>query len=391
MGVVPIYLDNNSTTPLDPRVLTAMLPTLSDHFGNPSSATHSFGWYAEELVTIAREQVATLIGAHPAEILFTSGATEANSLAIGGLVKGLRRKQPQRPVRIVTVTTEHRAVLDLLYDLQQDGAEIVALPVEHDGHLQPERLREALTPETTLVSIMLANNEIGTVHDLAALAKIAQAAGVPIHSDATQAAGKVPIDVNTLGVDLLSLSAHKMYGPKGVGALWVRKRSPKLPLAALQLGGGQERGLRAGTLNVPGIVGFGKAAALATAELHSDATRMQGLSEQFISRLQQRPGHISINGPLKGRLPGNINVAFHGVASARLIGALNAQLAFSATSACSSRSKSPSHVLQAIGLSAERQQESVRFGFGRFTTAEEIGAAADALAATVKSIREETR
>ena len=388
MGAQPIYLDNNSTTALDPRVLTAMLPTFTEHYGNPASSTHSYGWYAEELVKIAREQVAALIGAHAEEIVFTSGATEANALAIAGHIKALRRRAAK--LRIVSVTTEHRAVLDLLEDLAKDGVEIELVPVGLDGRVDPEQVKAALTPGTSLLSVMMANNEIGAVPDLAAIGKIAAEARVIFHTDATQAAGKIAIEVGALGVDLLSLSAHKLYGPKGVGALWIRRRSPKLPLQPLQLGGGQERGLRGGTLNVPSIVGFGQAAALACAERASESARLNELTSRFLQLLTAQQLEFSVNGHREGRLPGNLNIAFAGVTSARLIGALNAKIAFSATSACSSRRAEPSHVLRALGIDDERLRESVRFGFGRFTTGEEIEEAAALIANAVLSLRSTT-
>lgn len=388
MGAQPIYLDNNSTTALDPRVLEAMVPTFTTHYGNPSSSTHSFGWYAEELITIAREQVAALIGARAEEIVFTGGATESNALAIAGHLKALRRRSAK--LRVVSVTTEHRAVLDLLEDLAKDGVEIELVPVEADGRVDPNRVKAALTPGTSLLSVMMANNEIGAVPDLSALAELAARAAVVFHTDATQAAGKLPIDVETLGVDLLSLSAHKLYGPKGVGALWIRKRSPKLPLQPLQLGGGQERGLRGGTLNVPAIVGFGRAAALARTELESDVARAARQTSRFLELFTAQGLEYTVNGHLAGRLPGNLNLAFAGVPSAKLISTLNAKLAFSATSACSSRRAEPSHVLRALGVEGDRLRESVRFGFGRFTTDEETEAAAAMIANAVRSIRDAT-
>ncbi len=387
MAAQPIYLDNNSTTPVDPRVRDAMLPTLGEHFGNPSSATHGYGWYAEEMVKIAREQVAELIKGKPEEVLFTSGATESNSLALCGVIKALRRRGA--PLRIVSATTEHRAILDALEDLKLDGVEVELLPVQSDGRVALETIRRALSRPASLLSLMIANNEVGALHDVAAASKIAREANVLTHTDATQAAGKIPLDVKALGVDLLSLSGHKIYGPKGVGALWVRKTNPKVPIAPLQLGGGQERGLRGGTLNVPGIVGLGKAAELASAECEQEAERLSSLASQFLSALQNQGIPVELNGPREGRLPGNLNFAIPGITSARLIAALNAKIAFSATSACSSRSGTPSHVLKAMGLDEQRQRESVRFGIGRFNTAEEVARAAAAVADAATALRTE--
>ncbi len=385
MAASPIYLDNNATTPLDPRVLEEMIPVLNNHFGNPSSATHAYGWHAAELVKIARERVAALIGCTPEELVFTSGATEAINLALFGVVRSSLRRGSQGAVRVLSAATEHRATLDPLDQLRREGAEVDLLPVDHEGHIDADEYEAQLLKRPALVSLMLANNEIGTVNPIAQYSKSAVAQGALFHCDAAQAAGKLPVDVQRLGADLVSLSAHKMYGPKGVGALYVR-RSCRHLLEPLLLGGGQEGGFRAGTLNVAGIVGMGKAAELAKAELVRDSERMVELGRCFLATLQNECGEVALNGPVQERLPGNLNIRFENLDSALLLSAVQKSLAISVGSACQSASKMTSHVLQSIGLSASQQRSSIRIGIGRMTTMEEIDRAAKILGAAVKSL-----
>jgi len=368
---VEIYLDYNATTPLDERVLEAMLPYLRERFGNPASAAHPFGWEAQAATELAREELAGAIGASPEEILFTSGATESDNWALKGLL---------RPGdHLVTAATEHEAVLEAARSLSRAGVRVTVLPVDGRGVVRPEALREALSPETRLVSVMLANNETGTLNPVRELAEVAHERGVPLHTDAAQALGKVPVDVGRLGVDLMSLSAHKCYGPKGVGALYVRRRPhPGVrrvrPLPLLD-GGGQERGLRSGTLNVPGIVGFGRAAALAAEALPEEARRISSLREALFEGLRAGVPGLRLNGHPDLRLPNTLNVSFPGVEVGELLGAVP-EVAASAGSACASLRAGPSHVLEAMG--AEREGwAAVRFSLGRFTTREEVERAAE--------------
>lgn len=376
--VRPIYLDNNSTTPLDPRVLARMLPVLEEHFGNPASSTHPYGWFAEELVTIAREEVSAFVGAKPEEVVFTSGGTEANNLAILGAVSPGSQ-------HVISCVTEHRSVLDPLRYLQESGTKVTLLPVDVDGRFPLDALASAITPETTLVSLMLANNEIGTVQPLREVSALTSSRGLLLHCDAVQAAGKLPIDVGELGVDLLSLGAHKFYGPKGVGALVVRNAARER-LRPQMFGGGHEGGLRSGTLNVAGIVGMGAAAALSVEAGEAEIARVADLTDHFYSTLKARIPGTSLIGP-KTRLPGNLNVSFLGAPSAQLIGRLQTKLAFSAGSACQSHETGPSHVLRALGLPTEVLSTCVRFGIGRFTTREELEQAAILLEQAVLACR----
>ena len=369
MPARPIYLDHHATTPLDPRVLEAMLPYFGPRFGNAASRTHLYGWEAEKAVERARQQVAALAGAAPREIVFTSGATESDNLAL----KGIAEAAPGG--HIVSMTTEHPAVLDALAHLERHGFRITLLPPEPDGRLSPARLRDALAPDTILVSVMFANSEIGVLQPIAELAEICRERGIPLHSDAAQAFGKVPLNAADLGASLISLSAHKMYGPKGVGALYVRRREPRPRLVAQMDGGGQESGLRSGTLNVPGIVGFGEACAICSREMDEEATRLAGLRDRLLTLLQTGLSGVRVNGSLEHRLPGNLNVSIEGVDAQALLTAIP-ELALSTGSACSSANPAPSRVLKAIGVSDALARASIRIGLGRGNTPAEVEQAA---------------
>ena len=380
MNDQPIYLDHHATTPVDPRVLEAMLPWFSEKFGNAASRNHAYGWEARDAVDRAREQVAALIGASPREIVFTSGATESNNLAIKGA--GWRASHN----RMVTATTEHKAVLDPARWLEEElGFEVERLHVEGDGRLELSELDEALEQPTEIVSLMAANNEIGLLHPLSEISAICRERGALLHVDAAPAAGRIPLDVRALQIDLLSISAHKLYGPKGVGALYVR--GPIRTRIVPQLdGGGHERGLRSGTLNVPGVVGLGAACEIAAAEMTSEAVRLTKLRDRLLDRLQTGLGGVSVNGALSPRLPNNLNVSFEGVDGETLLGRLDG-LAVSSGSACTTADPQPSHVLRALGLSDELAQASLRFGLGRGTTSEEIERAAALVIAAVTRLR----
>ncbi len=385
-----IYLDNNATTPVDPNVLEAMLPYFSEHFGNAASRGHAYGWRADSAVELARERIAAAVGAEPAEIIFTSGATESINLAL----KGTAATYNSRGNRLVTAATEHNAVLDTLRSLERRGYHVTVLPVDSEGFVDPEAVRAAIDDRTIAVSIMHANNEIGTINDIAAIGTICRERGVFFHTDASQSFGKIGFDVNAMSVDLASFSAHKLYGPKGCGALYVRRRRPRVVLEPQIEGGGHERGLRSGTLNVPGIVGFGTAAAIAMEEMGREAPETLRLALTLLEGLTAAlPDlRIEINGPdprrsVGKRLPGNLNVAFHGIDSALLIAELR-DVAVSTGSACTSSSPAPSHVLKAIGRSDELAGSSIRFGIGRFTTAEEIGKAIERVAGAIARVRE---
>ncbi len=374
----PIYLDNQATTPCDPRVVAAMLPYFSEAFGNPHSVEHALGREAEAAVARARAEVAALIGATPREIVFTSGATESNNLAIKGAARfAARMENPRR--RLITLATEHKCVLQATADLAEEGFEPVFLPVRPDGRLDPEALRMALATPTLLVSVMAANNETGVLQDITALAALAHQAGALFHTDAAQAVGKIPLDVAVQGIDLLSISGHKLYGPKGVGALYVRHR-PRVRLAPLISGGGQERGLRSGTLPAPLIVGFGAACRLAGAEMAAEAERLAGLRERLLARLGDAIPGISVNGSREHRLAGNLNLAFPAARAENLLADLP-DLCLSTGSACSSAAVEPSYVLGAMGVPAEVAARSLRIGIGRFTSAAEIDLAAAMLIA----------
>lgn len=377
---MPIYLDNNATTPLDERVLEAMLPYLKEEFGNPGSTTHTFGWIAGAAVYLAREELAASIGASPEEILFTSGATESDNTALIGML---------RPGdHLVTAATEHEAILETTRYLERRGVRVTILPVDGFGVVSPGALREAIESETILVSVMLANNETGTLNPIRELAEISHERGVPFHTDAAQALCKIPIDVQELGVDLMSLSAHKCYGPKGVGALYIRRRPApgvrRVLLEPILHGGGQERGLRSGTLNVPGIVGFGRAAALGAAALPEEATRISGLREMLLARFRAGIPDMQLNGHPTERLPGTLNVSFPGIDVGELLGALPG-VAASAGSACASLNSEPSHVLRAMGL--EDGSAAVRFSIGRFTSSDEVERAAVLVMRAIQELR----
>ncbi len=374
----PVYLDNQATTRCDPRVVAAMLPFFSEQYGNPHSVEHIMGTAAETAVEIARAQVAALIGAEPREIVFTSGATESNNIAIKGAARYATRTGDSRR-RIITAATEHKCVLESVADLAAEGFEPVSLPVQPDGLIDPDVLRDALSTPTLLVSIMTVNNETGVIQDIPALAAVTKEAGALFHTDAAQAVGKVPLDVSAWRIDLLSVSGHKLYGPKGVGALYVRRR-PRVRLAPLFSGGGQERGLRSGTLPAPLIVGFGEACRLAAAEMEAEAARIGDLRDRLLARLNQAIPGLRLNGSAAARIPGNLNLTFP-IAEAVEMMARIPMLCVSTGSACSSAELEPSYVLRALGLSDEAAARSLRIGIGRFTSPADIDYAAAALAA----------
>ncbi|HXG11033.1 MAG TPA: IscS subfamily cysteine desulfurase [Gemmataceae bacterium] len=379
----PIYLDNHATTRTDPRVLEAMLPYFTEHYGNAASRHHAFGWKAEEAVETAREQVAGLIGATAREIVFTSGATESDNLALKGVAAMYRSKGDH----LVTVATEHKAVLDTCKRLERDGFRVTYLPVDRDGLVAPEQVAEAITDRTILVSVMAANNEIGVLQPIAAIGRICKERGVLFHSDAVQAVGKVPIDVEEMGLDLLSLSAHKMYGPKGVGALYVRRAGPRVRLEPILDGGGHERGMRSGTLPVPLIVGLGKACELCRDEMAAEAERLTGLRERLRNGIMKQLDEVTLNGHPTQRLPGNLNLSFAYVEGEALMMGMR-DVAVSSGSACTSASIEPSYVLRALGLSDDLARSSIRFGLGRFNTAEEIDYVVREVVRVVKHLRE---
>jgi cysteine desulfurase len=380
---LPIYMDYHATTPVDPRVLEAMMPFFGQRFGNPASRNHAFGWEAEEAVEGARKQVADLIGANSKEIIFTSGATEANNLAIKGAAEMYREKGHH----IITCVTEHKAVIDTCKKLEKQGARVTYLPVQKDGRIDLDDLRAAITDKTILITIMTANNEIGVLQPVDEIGAIAKEKGILFHTDAVQAVGKVPFDVNRTKADLVSLSAHKMYGPKGVGALYVRRRNPRVLLAEQISGGGHERGMRSGTLNVPGIVGLGRAAELCRLEMASDTARLSALRDRLNVRLHQSLDEIYINGSLEHRLPHNLNISFAYVEGESLLMGIN-DVAVSSGSACTSASLEPSYVLKALGAGDDLAHSSIRFGLGRWTTEEEVDYVVEKLTSVVRRLRE---
>jgi cysteine desulfurase len=380
---LPIYMDHHATTPVDPRVVEAMLPYFTDRFGNAASRNHAFGWAAEEAVDQARASVAALIGAHPREVVFTSGATESDNLAIKGVAAMYREKGNH----LVTCVTEHKAVIDTCKHLERDGYRVTYLPVDSDGRVRPEQVREAITDQTILITIMAANNEIGVLQPIAEIGAIAKEKGVLFHTDAVQAVGKVPFRVNDLKVDLASVSAHKMYGPKGVGALYVRRRNPRVLVSALIDGGGHERGMRSGTLNVPGIVGMGKAAELCAREMDEEAGRLRALRDRLNERLHQGLDDIYVNGSMVHRLPNNLNVSFAYVEGESLLMGIN-DVAVSSGSACTSATLEPSYVLKALGVGEDLAHTSIRFGLGRFNTKEEVDYVIKRLVEVVSRLRE---
>ena len=379
---LPIYMDYHATTPVDPRVLDAMLPYFREDFGNAASRSHSFGWHAEEAVEKAREEVAKLIGASGKEIVWTSGATESDNLAI----KGAAEFYKDRGNHIITAATEYKAVLDTCKRLEKQGFVVTYLPVERDGRVNPKALTAAMTDKTIVVSIMLANNEIGTLNPVEEIGEVVKARGAIFHIDAVQGAGKIPFDVNRSRADLVSLSAHKMYGPKGIGALYVR-RKPRVRLTPIIDGGGHERGMRSGTLNVPGIVGFAKAAELCRLEMEEEGRRVLALRERLRKGIEARVRNVSVNGSLEHRLPGNLNISFAFVEGEAMMMALK-DVAVSSGSACTSASLEPSYVLRALGVGEEMAHSSIRFGLGRFTTEEEVDYVVGLVADKVKKLRD---
>lgn len=380
---LPVYMDNHATTPVDPRVLEAMLPFFTNQFGNAASRNHSFGWQAEQGVDTAREQIAALINATPKEIIFTSGATESDNLAIKGVAEMYREKGNH----IITAVTEHKAVLDTCKRLEKHGCQVTYLPVSKKGFIDLDELRAAITDKTVLITIMYANNEIGVLQPIEEIGKIAKEKKVLFHTDAVQAAGKVPFDVQKMNVDLASISAHKMYGPKGVGALYVRRRNPRVQLAAIIDGGGHERGMRSGTLNVPGIVGFGAACEVAQKEMPAEMERLRGLRDRLHQGITSRLDEIYPNGSMEHRLPHNLNVSFAYVEGESLLMGIN-DIAVSSGSACTSATLEPSYVLKALGVGEDLAHTSIRFGLGRFNTEEEVDYVVDRLVETVSRLRE---
>ena len=380
---LPIYLDNNATTPMDPRVLEAMTPFFLEHFGNAASRNHPFGWEAEEAVDYAREQVAKLIGADPKEIIFTSGATEGDNLAI----KGVFEMYASKGNHIITATTEHKAVLDTCKHIEKSGGEVTYLQVKRDGLIDLKELEAAIKPTTILIAIMYANNEIGTVMPIKEISAIARKHGVLLFTDGTQAVGKIPVDVNKDGIDLMAFTAHKMYGPKGVGALYVRRKNPRVKVTAQMDGGGHERGMRSGTLNVPGIVGFGKACELCMLDMEEDTKRISLLRDKLETELMKLE-EAYVNGSTEHRLPHVTNISFKHVEGEGLLMGFNKNIALSSGSACTSASLEPSYVLKALGLGDDLAHSSLRFGLGRFTTEEQIDYTIKAISETVLKLRE---
>jgi cysteine desulfurase len=379
----PIYLDHNATTPCDPRVVDAMIPYFTNSFGNAASRNHPFGWQAEEAVDYAREQVAKLIGADPKEIIFTSGATEADNLAI----KGVFEMYASKGNHIITCNIEHKAVLDTCKHIEKEGGEVTYLKVNADGLIDMKELESAIKPTTILIAIMYANNEIGTVMPMKEISALAKKKGILVFSDATQAVGKIPVDVNKDGIDLMAFTAHKMYGPKGVGALYVRRKNPRVKVTAQMDGGGHERGMRSGTLNVPGIVGFGKACEISMNEMEEETNRLSALRDKLETALMKIE-EAYINGSTQHRLPHVTNISFKYVEGEGLLMGFNKDIAVSSGSACTSASLEPSYVLKALGLGDDLAHSSLRFGLGRFTTEDQIDYTIDAVTKTVNKLRE---
>lgn len=380
---LPIYLDNNATTPMDPRVLEAMLPYFVEKFGNAASRNHSFGWVAEEAVDYAREQVAKLIGADPKEIILTSGATESNNLAI----KGVYEMYASKGNHIITCTTEHKAILDTCKHIEKQGGAVTYLQVQRDGLIDLAELEKAITPQTILITIMYGNNEIGVIQPIKEIAAIAKKHGVLFFTDGTQAVGKIPVDVIADGIDLMSFSGHKMYGPKGVGCLYVRRKNPRVKVTAQMDGGGHERGMRSGTLNVPSIVGFGKACEICRLEMDEEAKRLSVLRDKLEAALTQIEESY-VNGNVEHRLPHVANISFKHVEGEGLLMGFNKEIALSSGSACTSASLEPSYVLKALGLGDDLAHSSLRFGLGRYTTEEQIDYTIKAITTTVLKLRE---
>jgi cysteine desulfurase len=380
---LPIYLDNHATTPVDPRVLDAMLPYFKDQFGNAASRNHSFGWEAEEAVEKARKQVASLIGATAKEIVFTSGATESNNLAL----KGVAQMYAEKGNHIITAASEHKAILDTCKHLEKEGCRVTYLPLQADGLIDLEMLKESFTDKTILVSIMYANNEIGVIQPIREIGKMCKERGVLFHTDMVQAVGKVPVNVIEDNIDIGSISAHKIYGPKGVGALYVRRKSPRVQLTAQMDGGGHERGMRSGTLNVPGIVGLGAACAISQAEMADETKRLQGMRDYLKDRLMSELDEIYVNGSMEHRLPHNLNISFAYVEGESMLMGIN-DIAVSSGSACTSATLEPSYVLKALGMGDDLAHSSIRFGIGRFNTQDEVEYTAGRVIEVVKKLRE---
>ena len=380
---LPIYMDYHATTPMDPRVFDAMKPYFMDTFGNAASRNHSFGWEAEEAVEKARKQVADLVGASPKEIVFTSGATESNNLAL----KGVAEMYAEKGNHIITAATEHKAVLDTCKHLEKRGIRVTYLPVQTNGLVDLEMLKDAITDKTILVSIMYANNEIGVLQPIAEIGKLAKSKGALLHTDATQAVGKVPVNVIKDNIDIMSLSGHKMYGPKGAGALYVRRKSPRVQLTSQMDGGGHERGMRSGTLNVPGIVGLGEACAICQAEMPEESRRLAHLRDKLRNKLESELDEVYINGTMEHHLPNNLNISFAYVEGESLLMGIN-EIAVSSGSACTSATLEPSYVLKALGAGDDLAHSSIRFGLGRFNTEEEVDYVAAKVIDVVKKLRE---
>ena len=379
----PIYFDNHATTPVDPRVLDAMIPYFTENFGNAASRNHAYGWTAEDAVEKGRKQIAALIGANAKEIVFTSGATESNNLAL----KGVAEMYAEKGNHLITAATEHKAVLDTCKHLEKKGCRVTYLPLQGDGLIDLDMLRDAITDKTILISIMYANNEIGVIQPVKEIGKIAKERGVLFHSDAVQACGKIPVNVIDDGIDLLSITGHKLYGPKGVGALYVRRKNPRVQLTAQIDGGGHERGMRSGTLNVPGIVGLGAACEIAQREMPAEAVRLRGLRDRLRATLEANLEEVYINGTMEHRLPNNLNMSFAYVEGESLLMGIN-DIAVSSGSACTSATLEPSYVLKALGLGDDLAHTSIRFGLGRFNTEAEVDYVAQKMIDVVNKLRE---
>jgi len=380
---LPIYMDNHSTTKVDPRVVEAMLPYFTVHYGNAASRNHSFGWDAEKAVEASRETLAKIINADPREIIFTSGATESNNLALKGVVE----MYAERGNHVITQVTEHRSVLDTARRIEKSGIHVTYLPVDKDGLVDPDDVRKAITDRTILISIMLVNNEIGVIQPIEEIGRIAKERGILFHCDATQGVGKIKVDVQSMGIDLLSFTAHKLYGPKGIGALFVRRKNPRVRLAPMMDGGGHERGMRSGTLNVPGIVGFAKACEIAMEVMDEEAARLLYLREKLRKGIMDSLEEVYLNGHPTRRIPGNLNLSFAYVEGESLLMGLK-EIALSSGSACTSATLEPSYVLQALKVSPELAHSSVRFGLGRFNTEEEVDYVIGRVVETVNRLRE---
>ena len=380
---LPIYLDNHATTPMDPRVLNAMLPWFTEKFGNAASRNHAFGWEAEEAVENARKQIASLVGANAKEIIFTSGATESNNLAL----KGVAAMYAEKGNHIITAASEHKAVLDTCKHLEKEGCRVTYLPLQADGLIDPGMLKESLTDKTILVSIMYANNEIGVIQPIREIGKLCRERGVLFHTDAVQAIGKIPVNVNSDNIDIMSITGHKLYGPKGAGALYVRRRNPRVQLTAQMDGGGHERGMRSGTLNVPGIVGLGEACAIAQREMAEESARLREMRDGLKERLMSELDEVYVNGSMEHRLPHNLNISFAYVEGESLLMGIN-DIAVSSGSACTSATLEPSYVLKALGMGDDLAHSSIRFGLGRFNTQEEVDYTAGRVIEVVKKLRE---